>query len=76
MRPIRTDCVFCPKCGSKNVYGIGADIPEWVTSMEIASYENYQCEDCNETFEISASYEMTCFNFLNVDDDRDIYIQR
>ena len=72
---MKTDRVFCPKCGCKDLEEMGADSPEWIGDMEIGTCENYICKECGHDFSISASYEMTCYNYLNEDNDEDVLIE-
>ena len=68
--------VFCPKCHSTDLECTNADMPEWCEDMEICTKEDYVCKACGHEFAITASYEMTCFNFLEEGDDRDILIEK
>ena len=66
---------FCPKCKGTDLEDLDAEHPEWISDCELAVKAEYlKCKRCGHEFAIWTAYNLSCFTFLDEDEDGTDYI--
>lgn len=72
-RVVRTEHVFCPKCGSFALECESCDMPEWIGDEKIGAEEHYVCVACGHEFTVDTTYTLSSFTFPYEENDDEVY---